>query len=274
MATILRNIGRSPRDNLRTRRALQHLKLSEFDIPTTGPIQLVNGVLTLVIADGEPLTDDSAGLALATGDGLEVADVSGVNTLQVALSGDQSLEFVDGGLQAKLAPSGGIGTSPDGLLVVGGIPITTEIPAGTIDGENAEFTLTDVPDEGVALLFVNGLLMMEGEGNDYQREGGAITYETGAVPQVGDVHIAVYLTGPDAAGESPVGAINGTNAVFTLANKPVASSLLLFLNGVLMLQGAGADYTLDDDTITYNAGSEPQSGDQHYAVYQKDTSDS
>lgn len=49
--------------------------------------------------------------------------------------------------------------------------------------------------------------------------------------------------------ETPSGTINGTNTSFTLANPPSpAASLLLFINGVLQIQGT--DYTLSGSTIT------------------------
>lgn len=49
--------------------------------------------------------------------------------------------------------------------------------------------------------------------------------------------------------ETPSGAINGTNKVFTLQYTPTASSLELYLNGLLMTQGP--DYSLSGSTITF-----------------------
>ncbi len=60
--------------------------------------------------------------------------------------------------------------------------------------------------------------------------------------------------------ETPAGAINGTNAVFTLANAPSpASTLAVYRNGLLLSNGA--DYTLSGSTITFVNGQTPQSGD-------------
>jgi hypothetical protein len=50
--------------------------------------------------------------------------------------------------------------------------------------------------------------------------------------------------------ETPSGTINGSNATFTLTSTPVANSLLLFYNGLLMEEGAGNDYTISGTTIT------------------------
>ena len=60
--------------------------------------------------------------------------------------------------------------------------------------------------------------------------------------------------------EVPAGAINGSNTVFTLASAPSpAGSLELYLNGLLMRQGA--DYQISTNTITFFLASVPQSGD-------------
>jgi hypothetical protein len=51
-------------------------------------------------------------------------------------------------------------------------------------------------------------------------------------------------------GEIPSGLINGSNTIFTLSAAPSpASSLQLFLNGVLQIQGI--DYTLLGQSITF-----------------------
>lgn len=51
--------------------------------------------------------------------------------------------------------------------------------------------------------------------------------------------------------ETPAGTINGTNKVFTVANAPdPVLSLKVFLNGTYRAAG-GADYTLDNITITF-----------------------
>lgn len=67
-----------------------------------------------------------------------------------------------------------------------------------------------------------------------------------------------------ADGETPAGAVNGVNTVFTLAHAPnPAGSLLLTLNGVV--QKAGADYTLAGSTVTFFVP--PASGDSLEAWY-------
>jgi hypothetical protein len=53
--------------------------------------------------------------------------------------------------------------------------------------------------------------------------------------------------------EIPSGSVNGSNAVFTLSETPsVANTEQVFLNGLLQMAGAEADYTMAGGTITFN----------------------
>lgn len=66
--------------------------------------------------------------------------------------------------------------------------------------------------------------------------------------------------------ETPSGLVNGSNAVFTLANAPSPdTSLALYRNGLLQKQTV--DYTISANTITFTAGSIPQAGDVLAASY-------
>jgi len=67
--------------------------------------------------------------------------------------------------------------------------------------------------------------------------------------------------------ETPAGTINGSNPTFTLANTPVAGTESLYVNGLLQDPGAGNDYTISGLTITFEAGSEPVSGDKLRVTY-------
>jgi hypothetical protein len=67
-------------------------------------------------------------------------------------------------------------------------------------------------------------------------------------------------------GETPAGAVNGVNAVFTLAATPnPASSLLFYRNGLLMKNGI--DYNLSGAQVTFMAGAVPQEDDILVASY-------
>ncbi len=61
------------------------------------------------------------------------------------------------------------------------------------------------------------------------------------------------------ADEVPTGTIDGANTTFTLANPPVAGSVVVDLNGLKQRSGAGNDYTIAGSTITYLSA--PLTGD-------------
>lgn len=64
--------------------------------------------------------------------------------------------------------------------------------------------------------------------------------------------------------EVPTGTVNGVNDTFTLSAIPVYSStVMLYVNGILLIQGT--HYTITNDTITMNVA--PTSGQLLYAVY-------
>jgi len=54
------------------------------------------------------------------------------------------------------------------------------------------------------------------------------------------------------ADETPSGAVNGINTVFTLANTPADATLVqLYRNGLLQILGGLFDYTIAGSTITF-----------------------
>lgn len=92
------------------------------------------------------------------------------------------------------------------------------------------------------------------------------------VTAINDVRVTYTSAGGIAAtvpnfadSETPSGAINSINTVYSLAHAPnPAASLALFLNGLLQ-QAGGFDYTLAGSTITMNSA--PQTGDTLVAYY-------
>lgn len=77
-------------------------------------------------------------------------------------------------------------------------------------------------------------------------------------------------SGPSGPGfvdsETPAGAVDGSNTVYSLANIPnPPESLLLYRNGLLMK--SGLDYSASGITITFVAGATPQTGDVLLASY-------
>lgn len=61
------------------------------------------------------------------------------------------------------------------------------------------------------------------------------------------------------ANEVPSGTIGGGNPTFTIANSPVAGSVMVYLNGLLQAPGSALDYTISGTTITFNKAPRPNS---------------
>lgn len=70
--------------------------------------------------------------------------------------------------------------------------VVSETPAGSIDGSNAAFTLTDPPVAGTLQLFKNGIRQNPGATNDYTIATNTITFLAGNIPQTGDVLLCDY----------------------------------------------------------------------------------
>jgi hypothetical protein len=67
--------------------------------------------------------------------------------------------------------------------------------------------------------------------------------------------------------ETPTGLVNSSNVTYTLANTPIAGTEVVFLNGILQEPGAGNDYTIATNTITYLTA--PVTGDRLRVNYYK-----
>lgn len=72
--------------------------------------------------------------------------------------------------------------------------VYSEVPAGTVNGSNATFTLASTPTAGSVLLYKNGLRQKAGGGNDYTLATDTITFLAGNIPQTGDNLLADYET--------------------------------------------------------------------------------
>jgi len=122
-----------------------------------------------------------------------------------------SLAIVSNTLGAKLdaagalqALAGGLGVKVDGTTIkilrnqlalkagfTTGRLVTRETPSGTINGTNVAFSLATAPNPaGCEQLFLNGVLLNSGAGNDYTIVGTGITLAT--APISGDVLLATY----------------------------------------------------------------------------------
>jgi hypothetical protein len=120
--------------------------------------------------------------------------------------------------------------------------VSNETPSGVCNGTNTIFTLIAVPAPGTEMVYLNGMLLEPGTGNDYLMVGNTITLlyapDTGSKlrvyygkpsqnlpPTVGTADIVVNT-------ETPAGTVNGVNTIFStvFAYKPTTPRV--FLNGV------------------------------------------
>jgi hypothetical protein len=69
--------------------------------------------------------------------------------------------------------------------------VNMETPSGTINGSNDAFSLANSPVSGSVMLFLNGVLLEAGSGNDYTISGTSITMAT--APSSGDKLRATYF---------------------------------------------------------------------------------
>lgn len=71
--------------------------------------------------------------------------------------------------------------------------IVREIPTGTKNGTNQAFTLANTPVSGTEMVFLNGLLLNGGAGNDYTISTVTITFNTLLAPASTDTILVVYI---------------------------------------------------------------------------------
>lgn len=195
---------------------------------------------------------------------------SSLNTMTTTVGGFSStvggLSNTVSNLQSTVtALSASVGSGAGSATFIDG-----EIPAGTIDGTNAQFTVASIPSPASSVLLSrNGILLVAGQ--DFSLSGSTITFLSNAKPLVGDTLLASYRLGTASStnfvdAETPRGTVDGTNLTFTLGATPTGSSLRLFKNGFLLI--GGTDYVLSGSTITFsNRTSTPSTGDTLLAYY-------
>ena len=155
------------------------------------------------------------------------------------------------------SPLGGSSTAP---------PVNTAILIPDVSGLREELDARPIKGVGfsisrVAMINADGALegVLGNLGDCVKVDGTAGACGTGSSGGTGPVFV-------DA--ETPTGAVDGSNTVFTLSGSPSPSlSLQVFRNGIL--QRIGVDYSLAGGTVTFVSGAIPQSGDIVQTYYRK-----
>lgn len=79
----------------------------------------------------------------------------------------------------------------DGTVTLNESQVIEEVPSGAINGTNTAFTIANTPVAGSVRLYLNGVRLRSGAGNDYTISGNTITMLY--APATGDVLIADYI---------------------------------------------------------------------------------
>jgi hypothetical protein len=148
----------------------------------TGTVVGPSAITTpILISDVTGLANELS-LLVPKGAGYEPAHAAVVNSSsQLDAAGGNSTDclHVDGSSGPCGAGGGGPGF------------VDSEAPAGTMDGVNTTFTLTNTPSPSASLaLHLNGILLKQG--SDYTVSGNAISFVGSATPQPGDSLVAAY----------------------------------------------------------------------------------
>jgi hypothetical protein len=190
------------------------------------------------------------------------------NTIDVA-SADGSIQVNADSIQVKLDATGlgsKMSVSGSGLKVVDSptftqITVTDGVDTGVIQQRSSGSSgvwLTAKP------LISTGIDIFK---DTYTSSFALATITSGRTWTLPNKDGTVMLTADLVGEEIPSGTINGSNTSFSLANTPLAGSLLLYQNGIRLRSGAGNDYTISGATITMITA--PVTGDLLLATYFK-----
>ena len=232
---------------------VRDVRLAPGAVTTPGPAPST----TVQISDVAGL-QNALNLRPTMGAGFAVSRVALINSIG-------ALDGAVGNLSDCIHVDGTSGACGSGATSGSPSFVDAEVPAGAVNSSNTTFTLANSPNPSSSLaLYRNGLLLKQS--TDYTLSGNSIVFVTASIPQSGDSLLAAYrinvsLTGVGFVdGETPSGAINGANALFTLSQTPIpAASLALYRNGVRLR--SGVDYAASANSVTFVSGAVPQTGD-------------
>jgi hypothetical protein len=192
-----------------------------------------------------------------------IKDGSGTaNTHNVVVRAESGIEIDNAPSQTIVIPYGAISVVWNGdnwasIAEKGGS--STATPAGAnkqiqfnktgVFGADSVFTYDDAIDT-LSVPRLSGSLTRLATGQAYINAGTGINISTGSL---GEIYIANTSTGATTLewNERLTGAVDGVNTNFTLAYTPTTTStIMLFLNGVLLEQGVGNDFTISGTTVT------------------------
>jgi hypothetical protein len=161
-----------------------------------------------------------------------------------------ALESVIGNLSDCVRVDGTAGPCGTGSAGGGPVFVDVEQPMGLINGSNAAFTLSNLPEPPTSIrVYRNGLLQQPDA--DYTLIGNTITFLGGSIPQIGDTLSAAYRLGSSSAPEGMAGgALSG--------NYPNPSLALGVISDVNIAEVAGIrESKLALDYPTHSSANDP-----------------
>lgn len=132
-----------------------------------------------------PTTNGGTGLTSTPANG-QLLIGNGANFTLATLTGGTGISITNGGGSISIAVNSSVIITKTNYKV-------REVPTGTPNGVLTSFTLTNTPYSGSEMVFVNGILMNVGATNDYTMTTNQVIFNTGAIPQTGDVILVTYL---------------------------------------------------------------------------------
>jgi hypothetical protein len=154
----------------------------------------VSGGTTGLTTSGGPITGAGtitlAGTLVVGNGGTGLATTPGNGQLLIGNGSGYALANITAG--AGITVTNGAGTISIATTALAATNfVTREVPTGAVNGTNPTFTLANTPTLGTEEIYVNGILQ-NGGSNDYAISGATITFQTGAIPQNGDVVLVTY----------------------------------------------------------------------------------
>jgi hypothetical protein len=154
----------------------------------------ISGGTTGLTTTGGPITTSGtialAGTLVVGNGGTGLATTPGNGQLLIGNGSGYALANITAG--AGITVTNGAGTISIATTALAATNfVTREVPTGAVNGTNPTFTIAATPTVGTEEVFVNGILQ-NGGSNDYAISGATITFQTGAIPQNGDVVLVNY----------------------------------------------------------------------------------
>ena len=227
----------------------------DVTVNATGVVTIVDGAVNGdAIADGsldlDKLVSGTAGQIIVAGAGGVPAYVTVSGDVTIDTTGN--VQLVANSVGSAEIANGAVGTTELADDAVTADKLATNSVTADALADDAVDTAA-IADGAVVLdklatIPAGQIIMGTAAGNAYVTLSGDVTVDEDGVVSINPA--TVVRVEDIVKGETPGGAINGTNDTFTLASVPKVGTVDVYVNGILQDAGASNDYTIAGDTIT------------------------